>query len=1318
MSKWREKLYSPQHSKVNYRAATSMSPNPSLQLPPPDNWQDFEKLCWDLWKEIWRDPNTQRHGRQGQAQHGVDVYGRPDRGRVFAGVQCKGKDSYADKTATVTELLDEVEKAKGFEPPLSEFLFVTSGPKDAQVEEEARKLTAKHAEQGLFAVVAFGWRDVVERLETYPDVLERYYPGMSGTLAGVKEVVDDLMGATKQVLTDTGEIKQALAAGQAFANVLPATALDTTEVLESEHQAELDHARDLLNDNNPRQAKDYLEKLRERIWSICKPEAKYRILANLAFADLRLGDLATAGSLFVEAFQYSNEDDKALSNLALGHALLGEAQEAEAAARRAIEKNPQSVDAYCALLQSQQQLPIEQIIDLVPASLQDKLEVAYTIGALAQKKELVETAEAWFRRALASDEGRTDIKGTLASTIIQQVLNDRKLVPEQLTPQNREALETAIAYLDEAWEGIKEKDARFCSAEWLVNRALAKSLLDDNDGAAKDLDAAMDLAPDVPFFIKNRGIVAHYAGDDEKAMACFEQIKDCPDVPDAPLFIAQILRQRGEAVEAMAVLRDLIQKTADPVLSKEAKHGVLSLHIAAGEFDDARSLNEQMIGEDPSDIPNRIDAVRIEKAAGENQLAVDYAKEAVKCITEDTKRLNIVFLANELFDLKEYSGAASLYAGIADTSSDNALSRQLINSYYAAGLYDKCLEACMAVLNATGPVKYISQMVSTIYELIGDLPNAIGVCEEYLASDSGDFDMRLRLALIHMRQGDDAAVDEFLASSTVPDDIPVETAFYLAALYSARGNPEDAVDILYELRRRHFDNPDVHLKYVGTFFGRDKSSDSWLDFDTVAAGCAVGIRDAQQQVRWYVLDDREDADIAKGEIRSNHNLWKELQGKKVGDTVVLSESPVEKCSGEVVDVVSKYVHAMRQSMDQFETLFPGQPGLWKVSFDTSKPKESIDKILSLTKERSDQVSQMEQAYSQGPMPIGMFAQLTGKTPFEALGYLSSRSELGVKCCVGAKDERERALAILSEKEWRLVTDITGLVALRELDILESVKERFGAIGLSQSTVDMLHGLQGERALQTGGFLSLGFEGSQAVRSEVTPEDVTKALEELKTFDKVIDAFCEVVPCTGALEVSSAQKSEYDKLLGSSFVDTMLIAGTEGRLLYTDDMAFRGLSNNEQGIPGVWTQVLLMGMQETGHLSREAYHKAAIRLVLFNYRHTSINGDILVEAARESGWLPTEQFKKVVSVLSGGMSDEGSTAVVAANFVFQLWKEKVIATNRDHLILALLDAITTRRDVDSILKALLRQVKAHFVLAPTVEAEFVRLVEAWRKVNLT
>lgn len=58
-------------------------------LPPPVSWDEFEEIVWDLLSRELNDPNAFRHGRQGKAQHGVDIYGRRESAGAYIGAQCK-----------------------------------------------------------------------------------------------------------------------------------------------------------------------------------------------------------------------------------------------------------------------------------------------------------------------------------------------------------------------------------------------------------------------------------------------------------------------------------------------------------------------------------------------------------------------------------------------------------------------------------------------------------------------------------------------------------------------------------------------------------------------------------------------------------------------------------------------------------------------------------------------------------------------------------------------------------------------------------------------------------------------------------------------------------------------------------------------------------------------------------------------------------------------------------------------------------------------------------------------------------------------------
>ena len=138
------------------------------QMKKPSNWQDFEKLCKLLWGEIWCCEDTiKRHGRQGQNQHGVDVFAYVDKYTGYCGIQCKGKEDYTNAQLTESEIDAEIEKAKGFEPELRLLVFATTANKDAKTESYIRKKDLENRNNGLFAVDIASWEDIVDQLERY-----------------------------------------------------------------------------------------------------------------------------------------------------------------------------------------------------------------------------------------------------------------------------------------------------------------------------------------------------------------------------------------------------------------------------------------------------------------------------------------------------------------------------------------------------------------------------------------------------------------------------------------------------------------------------------------------------------------------------------------------------------------------------------------------------------------------------------------------------------------------------------------------------------------------------------------------------------------------------------------------------------------------------------------------------------------------------------------------------------------------------------------------------------------------------------------------
>lgn len=160
----------------------------SLQLPPLDNWQDFESLCCDLWKSIWGDPNTQKNGRTGQPQAGVDVYGLPTFANQYHGVQCKGKNGDYGSKLTIDEIDVECNKAKNFNPPINNYVVATTSPRDNKLQEHCRSISHNYP----FRVGVWSWDDIKPEVQCRPDLMKKYYLGFEDYLTSSSEYVIDI----------------------------------------------------------------------------------------------------------------------------------------------------------------------------------------------------------------------------------------------------------------------------------------------------------------------------------------------------------------------------------------------------------------------------------------------------------------------------------------------------------------------------------------------------------------------------------------------------------------------------------------------------------------------------------------------------------------------------------------------------------------------------------------------------------------------------------------------------------------------------------------------------------------------------------------------------------------------------------------------------------------------------------------------------------------------------------------------------------------------------------------------------------------------
>ena len=1037
------------------------------------------------------------------------------------------------------------------------------------------------------------------------------------------EVQQRLVKHTQDIKDDTNEIKKTTQANLDVSQEMNAKLtrflndnVSRSDVVVSEYP-EIDTAQDFLKKHRPGPALELLEKLKKRIWADTSEITKFRILTNMARAQVALNKVQEGAMLLIEALQYNPEDEAALSNCALAYLLLGETEESAIYVRKTLEKNPVNTSAYAVLVGiSTEEETLEEVIAKVPKHLRETPQIADAISQIARQRRDFEEAKKWGEIMVANEqENVSNCKAALATILVDQVLDDNFAVfTKQFDDAQQEQLRRAIELFTEAWNCVANTELRTVWTDWIINRSTAHVHLGELKEAIKDLDTALEIEPSNLSLRRKRAVLAFEQGEYKSAIGFLEEIRSAPETPENTILLANILLADKRFDEAITILNDFLMTNPPSALREEANRLLIRIYIADKNFDQAREISTAIREASPTSVLNLVDAARISKATGENDEALSLLKEAYDYARNSDAFQEIVELADELCIYEQFEQAATLYEKVANTSLNSQWTERLLYSYYRSGERKKALDICQALRDQYGPLKNISEMEFLIYNEIGDMNQARAVCEVYINAFPDDADMQIHLGIVHWRSNNLEEVDRLLEKSFDLKTLSLRSYFDLAHLYQIRSQPEKALDIMYEARRTHYNDAEAHLKYIGLFFTVNTEIDELLHPNQVETGTAVRL-DSSDPTNWYIIEEREDADSARKELNVDDPLAKRLLGKTVNDEILLRQNPIGSETAKIVDIKSKYVYSFQEICRTFSELFPDNPGFWSINLDDSRETDDSEKmqpIFDFITRQHEASLEIENIYKENPLPIGAFTNLTGGNVLEALSLLMSKPDLGVKCSAGHPEEWRQALATLEDGQSKLVVDLIALITIHEIGATDTVINAFGKLSIAQSTIDELESIIREREmLSEREGMSVGKEGDQYVRTDLNPEDIRRNVEYLTSIIKWIRENCEVDPCTRALEMNQLRKQEFYDLFQQLFVDTILIASQPGYLLFSDDEILRSDAKTNFGIDagischvdGVWTQVVLEHCVNRNLLDKAEYDKMTIKLVCSRYYHT-------------------------------------------------------------------------------------------------------------------
>ena len=1105
-------------------------------------------------------------------------------------------------------------------------------------------------------------------------------------------------------------------------DLIVSDAVDTA--LEKEYQLRINSAKDLLKNNKPETAFKQLDDLWQSIGNEVSTSeiSKFNILTNMAAAQFALNNEQEAAELLLEAFDFNPEDEKALSNRALAHLLKGETEYAAEYAELTREKNPSNIDAYVILVGiSTEEEPFEKVIAKVPDDLHDSPQIAHAISEIAKQRRDFEEAKKWGEIMVAQKQRDVpDFKAAFATILINQVLEDSLAVgTKQLTVPQKQQLRRAIELLTEAWDSISTELKEY-RADWIINRGTAHFHLGETKEATADLSAALGIEKSNAILIKNRALLAFDCDEKEIAIELLEKIQSAPEVPEAPIILANILFACERYDEAITKLTNFIKTDPSSELQNDANYFLVRIYIAAERFDEAKQILTPMLESSPTNVLNLINAALISSNTGKRDEAISQLKKAGNYVQDSENLHEKLELADQLYIHDQFKEAATLYEKLADTSQNSPLTVGVLASYYNAGEIGKALEICQELREKYGPLENISEREVMIYEQIGDMNQAEAVYQVYLDKFPDDIDMRIRLGMVYYRSNKAKEIDNILDSFSNFKNLSLEACVQLAFLHQIRYQPEKALQVMYETRRTHYKNPDAHLKYIGLFYQVEKRIHDVLNPNQVQLDTAVQIESSGES-DWHIIVERDDVNIERKERDINDTFAKRLLGKSVGDEVDLGRTPLGKRVGKITDIKSKYIYACQESFQKFPELFPGDEGLWSVKTDST----NIQPILELTNKQHEASLQIENVYKEHQPPIGVFMNWTGRNVLDVWSLLINKPDLGIRCCLGSAEERSQALALLEDSKPKLVVDIISLITLHSLEAADTVVKTFGKLAVAQSTIDallqMIHEQESMWSQREG--MSIEKQGNRYVRHMINPDDVKRSVERLKDLIKWIRENCDVLPCTPALQMNQLRKRELDEMLQPLFLDTLLIASQPGYLLLSDDERLRTYAkinlNSDAGtnlqIDGVWTQVVLEHCLNQNALDKVKYNKMVIQLICSHYYHTEFDTDTLMEALKQANWNLAEPYNSLVQAFGEQRMSLQKALNMTVDFLFKIWEEQIPYNQLKFVTLGLLAGLTSGRNTRQVLNQLEYLIQNKRTLFFPVENRILRQIKVYEQI---
>lgn len=1067
---------------------------------------------------------------------------------------------------------------------------------------------------------------------------------------------------------------------------------------------ELCEVRGLIQSNRPLAALSWLQQAASQRSLADTVAKRYELHSQTGLAMLHLSRYEEAREQFQIARALRPERANAIANVALLEFICGDSERARQCAESALsveEQNPTALKTLVQILARRGDLKAA----LAAANrLADEPTRMHLRGIAHLNCGDASSAATELRAALALDSDNLAIMIDAATA--EFFSETQRVRSHDAAPwQNADGINDggaawALVTLDSALHRLRQGDNQLRVGEALMLRSCICALRDDDSAIANYREARSFGAHNQNATNAVCALLA-VRGRNAEALECLESAGR-GDGSACEFLIAQaVLMARGGD---MGGARDVLQRVPphDGAARRAQKIAECDIALMVDDLEGCETAIAALM-EEPLQWDVAIRIAELQARRGSVVDAVATLDDAIARDAGGNKWRMYIAKADLLLKHQRWSEAADALGYVVDENAPEEFIRMFLmalrNSYDVEG----CLSFARRVKAHRGAIANCVETEAEMLMYLNRLSEAESSIAEVLESDKDNVRWQLELAVIAARQGRGKDALAILPDANDVRRLGVMSAMRAASIRCENGDGCGALETAFQCRVAFPDDPDAHLMYCGLFMRIEQRYDLPLNCDVADVGTVVFLSVGEEREECYIASHPDEA-WAGQMVTADGPLGGLLMGRARGDSVVLLDGPITSRVAHIDDLVSKYVYVYRDTMQRFNTIFPGDARLIRVPITA----DNMSPILAAVDLRHAQATKLMQFYQDFPVPLSTVAEAAGISDVNAW-YAAVSGELG-RVYVREPGEVRGHFVKLIAGGAPAVLETTAICAMIELEILTLVPSLNLQLIVSQLTLDRLEMSRQEMDLRSdftiarheGGYVrqASGASGRDRARSAVTD-----ALHLLRSRCTI----CGVAPAY------ARRWRELAHATSDAASASVFLAAETGGMLVTEDLRLRTLARGECKVVGVPSVGILEELWQRNLIEECDFVGKLLLTASWGYHFTSIDAAICLEAARQDAYMPGEMFGRALRLLGADDTSRESVVGVIAGFLVGLWSVPGVSeVRRTALFVASMEVLARKDGWGASRDLLLRLLQTGLRLRPIELLEIERRIAHFSK----